>query len=187
MPAEDRSDWLLSPIPSRAMPDCMSSLPAVPCCPADPAVGPGQRRVPGHLQRAPQAGVGAALQPQRRAAGIGVKGHRYRGAVSGGGGGTVPSLRPQGPREGRKEPGCVRAAGRLLICAALLRSLVCPLPFQHQHQHQIPMGSLRRQAPDRAETLRYASLPGGHGGVLRACQSAARWQKCTGCAQRQRQ
>ena len=38
----------------------------------------------------------------------------------------------------------------------------------------IPMGSLRRQAPDRAETLRYASLPGAHGGVLLACQSAGK-------------
>ncbi|KAL4458578.1 hypothetical protein ABPG75_013443 [Micractinium tetrahymenae] len=38
----------------------------------------------------------------------------------------------------------------------------------------VPMGSVRRQATDRAETVRYASVPGAHGGVLLTCQSAGK-------------
>lgn len=38
----------------------------------------------------------------------------------------------------------------------------------------VPMGSVRRQATDRAETVRYASGPGAHGGVLLTCQSAGK-------------
>lgn len=37
-----------------------------------------------------------------------------------------------------------------------------------------PMGSVRRQAGERAETVRYASVPGPHGGVLLTCQSAGK-------------
>ncbi len=38
----------------------------------------------------------------------------------------------------------------------------------------VPMGSVRRQATDRAETVRYTSVPGAHGGVLLTCQSAGK-------------
>lgn len=38
----------------------------------------------------------------------------------------------------------------------------------------VPMGSMRRQGTDRAETVRYAAVPGAHGGVLLTCQSAGK-------------
>lgn len=38
----------------------------------------------------------------------------------------------------------------------------------------VPMGSVRRQTHERAETVRWASAPGARGGVLLTCQSAGK-------------
>lgn len=38
----------------------------------------------------------------------------------------------------------------------------------------VPMGSVRRQTHERAETVRWASVPGARGGVLLTCQTAGK-------------